>query len=237
MHYEFQLRLNKLDSRRYKGLLVPEIDRKLNEAQEVFINTIVEPRHSIDGLGFEANRRNKEDIKTLVVNPKKEDFISASVWDDISYLIPLPEESMYLINAIILAEKGDCKDIELYDSVEVKHDAVISRSGLEGSSFEWRKCNYRIIKEGVRLFTDGTFKITKVGTEYIRWPKVIHNAEDWIGGTYQGLDGVTYTGTQDCELSKTAHSTIVDLAVLITAGDIDLSGYNLRLNKFKIVNN
>ena len=57
MHYDFKQKLNKIDSQKYRNLLVPEIDWKLNEAQEVFVKIIAEPRLRSQ-LGFEINQRN-----------------------------------------------------------------------------------------------------------------------------------------------------------------------------------
>ena len=42
MHYDFKQKLNKIDSQKYRDLIVPEIDWKLNEAQEVFVKVIEE---------------------------------------------------------------------------------------------------------------------------------------------------------------------------------------------------
>jgi hypothetical protein len=38
MHYDFKQKLNKIDSQKHRNLKVPEIDWKLNEAQEYSAN-------------------------------------------------------------------------------------------------------------------------------------------------------------------------------------------------------
>ena len=40
MHYDFKQKINKIDSQKYRNLRIPEIDWKLNEAQEIFIKTV-----------------------------------------------------------------------------------------------------------------------------------------------------------------------------------------------------
>jgi hypothetical protein len=64
----------------------------------------------------------------------------------------------------------------------------------------------------------------------------MYNAADWEDGTYNGLDGQVYTGTQDCQLPVGVHREIVDLAVLIIANDLNLPNYSLKMNKIKIIN-
>ena len=56
MHYDFKKKLNKVDSEQNRNLLVPEIDWALNEAQELFIKMIVEPRQR-SFIGFEKSQR------------------------------------------------------------------------------------------------------------------------------------------------------------------------------------
>ena len=43
MHYDFKMKLNKIDSEQYRNLRIPEIDWKLNEALEIFIKINAEP--------------------------------------------------------------------------------------------------------------------------------------------------------------------------------------------------
>ena len=65
MHYDFKKKLNKVDSEQNRNLLVPEIDWALNEAQELFIKMVAEPRQR-SFLGFEKSQRTIDDIRTIV---------------------------------------------------------------------------------------------------------------------------------------------------------------------------
>ena len=56
MHYEFKLKLNKVDSLDYNNFLVPEIDWYLNEAQNIFIKTRYSGNNS-RATGFEASQK------------------------------------------------------------------------------------------------------------------------------------------------------------------------------------
>ncbi len=235
MHYDFKQKLNKIDSQKYRGLKEPEIDWKLNEGQEVFVKMVAEPRLQSQ-IGFEMNQRTIDDIRTIVVDQKPDEYIVPTEYDQSSYIATLPANYWFLVKTRIFATKGNCTNVLLYDSKEVQHDDETESSMFNKSSFEWRSANYRYNREGLRVFTDSTFTIVKVGLEYLLKPRTIYNAEDWIGGSYEGLDGVTYTGRQDCELPVGVHREIVDLAVLITANDLNLPTYQLKMNKVKIIN-
>lgn len=235
MHYDFKQKLNRLDSQKYRGLVVPQIDWKLGEAQEVFVKMVAQPRLRSQ-LGFEVNQRTIDDIRTIVIDQKPSDYITPSVFDETSFITALPPDYWFLAKIKIIASKGNCKGVLLYDSQNVQHDDETESSSFSKSSFEWRTSNYRFNSEGIRTFTDGTFTIDKVGLEYLKRPRAMYNAQDWAGGSYVGLDGQTYTGAQDCELPEGTHREIVDIAVMITANDLNLSTFGLKMNKLKINN-
>ena len=67
LQYDFKQKLNKVDSQQYRNLKIPEIDWKLNEAADIYIKTIVEPR-KFNNLGFETSQRTIDDIRTIVKN-------------------------------------------------------------------------------------------------------------------------------------------------------------------------
>lgn len=235
MHYDFKQKLNKIDSQKYRDLLVPEIDWKLNEALEIFVKMIAQPRLKSQ-LGFEVNQRTIDDIRTIVVDQLPANYMIPTAFDTTSVMVTLPDDYWFLAKIKIMASKGDCDGVLLYDSVNVQHNDDTESSDFDKSSFEWRSSNYRFNNQGIRVFTDGTYNIDSVGLEYLNRPKVMHNAQDWPGGTYNGLNGETYTGSQDCVLPEGTHREVVDLAVFIAANDLNLSTYNLKANKIKIDN-
>lgn len=234
MHYDFKQKLNRIDSQKFRNLKVPEIDWKLNEAQEVFVKIIAQPRLSKE-YGFEINNRTINDIRTIVVDHKPINYLTPTIFDTSSFIVSLPSDYWFLSKAVVLATKGNCANIRL-NTKEVQHDDEDELSPFDRPSFEWKKVNIRFNKDGLRLFTDGTFTINKVGLEYLIKPRLIHNAQDAQGANYNTLDGVNLTGTQSCELPVGTHREIVDLAVLITAGDLSLPDYQLKYNKLKLTN-
>lgn len=225
MHYDFKKKLNKLDSQKYKNLKIQEIDWALNEAYGIFVKTTAQPRIA-NQLGFESNSRTINDIRVLVNESKPADAI---VFDERSYRVELPEDYWFLVSSFALGNKGNCQD--RLETNEVQHDDRHEESPYNQSSFEWRETNFRFYSGGLRFFTDETFTINKVYLDYIRTLKYMHFASGVQGGTYKLPDGTILTGTQDCELPKELHAEIVDIAVLIATGELQMPDYQVKMAK------
>lgn len=230
MHYDFKQKLNKIDSQKNRNLYVPEIDWKLNEAQEVLVKLIAQPRLQKE-LGFEVNQRTIDDIRSIVVDQKPADAVVPTEFDTTSFIATLPTDYWFYIKSVIYCDKGDCKDVRMNRVVQVQHDDEHEENFFSSSSFEWREVNVRFNKDGLRIFTDSTFKPVKILYEYLKQPKLIHNAADYTGGTYNTLSGQILTGRQNCELPVGLHREIVDMAVKITAGDLSLPDYMVKKDK------
>lgn len=236
MHYDFKQKLNKIDSQKYRNLLVPEIDWKLNEAQEVFVKSIAEPRFA-KAIGFETSQRTISDIRTLVVDQNQKDntCIKPTLYDTDKYLAQLPDEFWFHVKSSGIASKGNCTGKKMTTRV-VQHDDENELSPFDRSSFDWREVNIQFNKDGIVIFTDGQFVMDWLCLSYIKVPRRIHNAQDYQGGSYKTLDGILLTGSQDCELPTQTHREIVDLAVLITTGDLQLPDYQIKANKLSLTN-
>lgn len=233
MHYDFKQKLNKIDSQKYRNLLVPEIDWKLNEAQELFIKLIAEPR-SRNGNGFEISQRSIDDIKSIVVNQEDNQGQIATKLDDKSYLVELPSDYMFYVSSKAICSKGKCKN-KILSTHPIQHDDDFEKSLFDEPNFEWREVVLRFMDKGIKVFTDSTFEVNSLRLNYIKHPAKLHNAEDAPGGTYRDLGtGLLLTGTQDCILDKHTHREIVDIAVLIATGDLQISDYQIKINKIKL---
>lgn len=237
MHYDYKQKLNKIDSQKYRNLLVPEIDWKLNEAQEVFVKAIAEPRLK-NGFGFEISQRSIDDIRTLVINQSLQagNCIPLTKLDETSYVAELPEDYWFHVSSEVYADKEECTKIKL-NTIVRQHDDKFEVSPFDKSSFEWRETNITFFGGGIKIHTDGSFKPTHLCLNYIKTPKKLHNAQDAQGGSYRDLGtGTVLTGSQDSELPPHTHREIVDFAVLITTGDLQLQDYQNKLNKIKLTN-
>lgn len=227
MHYDFKKKLNKVDSQQYKNLLIPEIDWVLNEAQLIFISVIAESRHP-QIHGFEKTQKNIDDIRSIVVNG--EELTEPMTLGEETVDYPLPEDYMHYIRASCEIENDTCPAVESSISIE-RHGDEFLKSPFNRPSYDWRVVNGLFTENGLKLYSDGTFVINKMFLSYIRKPEYMHNAEDFRSGSYELPSGVTLTGFQDCELPWQTHGEIVDLAVLITTGEINPANFQMAAAK------
>lgn len=229
MHYDFKSKLNKIDSQRYRNLQIPEIDWKLNEAQYVFIRSIFEPKYR-NQLGIEITQRNTDDIRTII---KDNVCISTSQFTSNSEFVTLPEDYMYYLRGYVLSNKNPCGNKKIRLTIE-QHDDEFEESPFDKSSYEWEEVNGNFFENGIRVFNDGTFTNTQVCIDFIRKPAYIQFAQGTVNSQYRLPNGTLLTGKQDCELPYQVHYEIVDIAVLIATGDMQIPDYNIKLNKIKI---
>ena len=61
----------------------------------------------------------------------------------------------------------------------------------------------------------------------------MHNAEDFRTGSYKLPSGQLLSGSVNCELPEHTHSEIVDLAVLLTSGEM-MSDYKANTAKVNL---
>jgi len=221
MHYDFKQKFNKIDSQKNKGLLVPEIDWLLNEAIELFIKRVAQPKVN-NGLGFEMSQRIIEDIKTLVVG---------GTWTPVTNnVIDLPSNYLYFVRCRVKLSKGNCTDQEAVLNIR-EHNDLFEESEFYNSSFEWREVNGVYESQGIQSFTDGTFTINEAKLSYIRKPVYVHNAQDFGTGSYAHPSGVTLSGAANCDLPDHTHREIVDIAVMLAASEVQTSDLQGKISK------
>ena len=231
MHYDFKVKLNKIDSQQYRNLLIPEIDWLLNSATLVFIKMNYNPRYNpIEG--FELRQRSRENIKNLVVN----NYIAQSNNNPDypkEYVFLLPRDYLFYVSAKALMYRDIC-GTRAGRLIIRQHDDEFNKSPFDNSSYEWREVNATFFDGGIKAFTDGTFSIPELNLNYIRNFRYIHYAQGYLNVTYTNLRGETLTGVQNCELSDHTHSEIVDIAVLLATQNLQIPDYQLKLNKLKL---
>lgn len=224
MHYDFKKKLNKVDSQKYKNLLIPEIDWVLNEAAKVFVKKVGFPRGITKFAGFETSQRNIDDIRTIVIHEADIEVISN--------ICSLPNDYWHFIRGNVVMTKGLCENTR--GSLFVRqHDDTFEESPFDRSSFEWRTVNCVFTEDGIRVFTDGTFTVNRVLLSYVRQMAYMHYAEGFLPlGQYKLPSGEILSGSQNCELPDHTHEEIVDIAVLITSGELQSSG--VQFNQMKL---
>jgi hypothetical protein len=229
MHYDFKQKLNKIDSQQYRNLKVPEIDWKLNEALYIFIKRIAEPKTN-PTTGVEKNTRSIDDLRMIITDNLN---INVTAFKTNVVAALLPDNYLHHISSRSLCTKGNCV-IEIPNHIQ-KHGNNFVDSLFDKSSFEWRQVNTLFVGSSLHLYNDGTFTISKLLLDYIRKPLYLHTAIDAVGGKYNLPNGIELTGFQNCELPD-IEKEIVDLAVLITIGDLT-SDYQAKYSKIQITDN
>lgn len=231
MHYDVKMKLNKIDTQQYKNLLIPEIDWKLNEGMELFVKMVASPRLK-NSLGFETSQRSIDDIRPLVVTPDTDPSACITV---VGNNVTLPSDYWHFIKADVIMSKGECKDVKARFYPR-QHDDEFEESPFDKSNFEWRTVNGVFNENGVKLYTDGTFNISSFCLSYLKKLTYIHNAKDFRGTQYRLPSGTLLTGSVNCELPEHTHREIVDIAVLLITGELQMPDYQIKLNKLNLNN-
>jgi hypothetical protein len=221
MHYDFKTKFNKIDSQKNRNLLVPEIDWLLNEAAELFVKKVSNPKTQ-NNLGFESSQRIIDDIKSIV---------KPGTWLPVTNnIISLPSDYLYFVRCRVKLSKKNCKSQEAVLYIR-EHRDLFEESTFYNGNFEWREVNGVYTDQGIQSFTDGTFTIDQAKLTYIRkWP-YFHNAQDFGSGSYVLPSGVTLTGTVQCDLPAHTHREIVDIAVMLAASGVQTSDLPVTLGK------
>lgn len=219
MHFQFKRKLNKIATEQYPNMIVPVVDTYLNEAVNIFIKRIAEPR--LRPNGAEKSQRTIDDLRTLiktdeVVLSKDGDFFTAS----------LPTDYLHYLSMVVRCSKDKCeKDIRGFLA---QYDDLVEESAFTESSFEWEEINFWFYADGIKMKPKG-FSPQRIFLDYLRKPARIHYA-DGHGGSYVDFDGNTLTGFQNCDLPENTHDEIVDIAVLLAIGELS-PDYNTASNK------
>jgi len=226
MHYDFKLKLNKVDSQKNRNIGIPDLDWKLNEAQELFIKKIAVPRDK-RAVGFEKTQRTIDDIRKVVVSG-----YDITVNNKVA---PLPNDYLHFISGTANLQKQGCSDrTGVIKDQEL--NTLYKQSPFDNSSYEWGEVTAVFSGDNIVLSPSVSFNVNEVTINYIRRPKRIHNAKDYGTGTYRLPDRTLLSGSQDCELSESTHYEIVDIAVLLTVQDLNAADLNTIINKLNYNN-
>ena len=227
MHHDLKSKLNKVDSNQNRNLRVEEIDWALNEAQELFVKIIAEPRYK-NHLGFETNQRSIDDIRTIV----KPDIVQTTT----NNLTALPNDYWHFLKGFATISKTGCNGTYKARLIIRQHDDRHENSSFDISSFKWREVSGEFVQGGIKTYADD-FTVDSLCLTYLEKLPFIHNAEDSKNSGYNNpITGVALTGTQDSPLPEHTHREIVDIAVLILSGQMSTPQYQAHLNKLGMLN-
>lgn len=206
--YKLSLKLNKLSTNDHQDFPLEDKIVALNEAQ---IKLIKQKVTGLSGIGLDGFKKRYEDLENLIEDYKSLDLAEGN--KDINQfkasVSKLDPKYMFWIDAYVLADKGDCKNRPLWVNKDlVKHGDIqflLTNSDLK-PSFEYQETFNTISSDEFNVYTDGTFKPTKLFVSYLRYPKYI----DKEG--YTNLEDKA-SSNQDCELEEYLEDELVDLAV------------------------
>jgi len=183
MHYDFEMKYNKLDSNGNEHLLIPEIDWLLNEAMEMYIRNIAEPFNN-KFHGLELNQRTIDSISPIIKTVKL---------DVVDNRVELPSDYFFYVNATVSMTKGNCKDKEGILLLK-QHDDLFRFDTYQNSSFEWREVVGNFEGKYLVLYVDD-FTVSSINLTYISRPDYLHNAESFNPGEgYELPSGEVLTG-------------------------------------------
>lgn len=240
MHYDFKMKLNKLDSKQRRNFLIPEIDWLLNEAQELFIKSVAAPRGRDAAMGFERTQRSMDDVRVLV----KEETVAAggnTVHGAYAYsAATLPKAYWYFVRGLVLAKRRGC-DKTLTCTLRIRqHDDLNHMSPFDRSDVMWREVNG--LFRGNELLLEKPMgeedrvEYPSVVLTYMRKPVYMHFAKGHgLGKHYMLPSGERLDGKRDCELPEHTHREIVDIAVMLAGSQIQgAQDMQLRIGKLQM---
>ena len=211
--YKIDQKLNKLSTNIHQQINLEDKILALNEAQIKLIKQKVDGFSVVSGMGLDAFKKRYEDLQSLVITynhqPLDLKVKNPELNQWFAKLHDLVPKYMFYIDAYILADKGPCKNRKIWINRDLaKHGDLqfILNNDHYKPSFEYQETFNVLSSDEVSIFTDGTFKPTKICISYMRYPVYI----DKEG--YVRLDG-TNSINQDCELELYLEDELVDLTV------------------------
>ena len=211
--YKIDQRLNKLSTNDHQQIQLEDKILALNEAQIKLIKQKVDGFSTLSGLGLDAFKKRYEDLQSLVITynhqPLELKIKNQELNQWAAKLNDLSPKYMFYIDSYILADKGRCKDRQIWINRDLaKHGDLqfILNNSHYKPSFEYQETFNFLSSDEISIFTDGTFIPTKIFISYMRYPVYI-DKEGYI--KFDGSPSVN----QDCELETYLEDELLDLTV------------------------
>jgi hypothetical protein len=211
--YKIDQRLNKLSTNEHQQIQLEDKILALNEAQIKLIKQKVDGFSVVSGLGLDSFKKRYEDLQSLIVGYNNQPLDLAiknpqlNQW--FTSLEILDPKYMFYIDSYILADKGKCKDRQIWINRDLsKHGdtSLLLNNVHYRPSFEYQETFNFVSSDEISVFTDGTFTPTKLYLAYMRYPVQIDKSG------YIKFDGTPSTDV-DCELETYLEDELLDLTV------------------------
>jgi hypothetical protein len=211
--YKIDQRLNKLSTNDHQQIQLEDKILALNEAQIKLIKQKVDGFSTVSGLGLDSFKKRYEDLQSLIVgyneNPLPLTIKNPQLNQWYTGLRNLNPAYMFYIDSYILADKGRCKDRQIWINKDLsKHGdtSLLLNNVHYKPSFEYQETFNFISSDEMSVFTDGTFTPTQLYLAYMRYPVYIDKSG------YIKFDGTPSTDV-DCELETYLEDELLDLTV------------------------
>jgi len=209
--YEFKLTLNKVNRQDNVDIPIEDIIVYLNKAQISWIETKLNP-NNVFKAGFESIRKRIDDLQILkqtnteLIPKKTNDLLHKGY----TCSLAAATDYMFYVSSYSVAKNNSCEGILSNDLVRAGDLTTRYLDVNHSPSFEWRTTLATLGDNELQVYTDGSFEITKVFINYLRYPRNI----DAQG--YTKFDGSS-SKNQDCELPLYAKDDLINLAVKFAA--------------------
>lgn len=239
-HYNFKLRVNKINSQHKKDLSPAEIDEILNDAISIW----KEQQYSGNNnkkLGAEVVQQQTDNLSSLLVQFPVQPMITSSLVTEGVYEFPLSTTKglvyPYLHLMRVFGKIKNCNEKVVIEVVE--HDDISfvlndpfkkpSNGYFKRLVATFGKSSQPGIESSLFVYTDN-FQIDGIYPEYYKKPNVVS-----LGG-YKDINNNLKTKVE-CDLPESFHTQIIDIAVdeyrRITQ---DAQGFQLSAQK-QLINN
>lgn len=232
-HYDFDLKMDRINSHSQTNFNKAEKDWLINEAGLVFLKQRSGTNNS-KRKGFENTQKRIDDLSTLVIKFPEQPFIVPTKVDTNIYEVDLStlEYKYYALTRLYCQAtiEGCVKTVPLRfiqsdDFNDILKDPFNSPSE-EFFPYNLGKSSTSNSQSIYIYPLDAA--ITKVFVEYLKYPNKVSS------GDYQYIDGVTYP-EQTLEFPEHTHTEIIDLAVMIASTNIESPEYiQLKNSKLQI---
>lgn len=224
MHYDFDVKIDKVASSGRANFTRAERDWLLNRGTEM----IIKQRYGLTNphkTGFEGSQKRVDDLKSLVIKYPEQPGISPIVHDENTYEVQLDElvyPYWFLIRGTAEVVFTDCVDkaslrFIQHDDLNYALKDPFNKSSREEILFNFGRSSSDPTVDSIYLYPGGLF-LGAIYLEYIKQPAKLNY------GGYEYIDGVVYA-QQSSDLPEHIHSEIVDLAVQLAAGIIEDPNY------------
>ncbi len=175
--YKIDQRLNKLSTNDHQQIQLEDKILALNEAQIKLIKQKVDGFSVVSGLGLDSFKKRYEDLQSLIVGYNNQPLDLAiknpqlNQW--FASLNVLSPKYMFYIDSYVLADKGKCKDRQIWINRDLsKHGdtSLLLNNVHYKPSFEYQETFNFVSSDEISVFTDGTFTPTKLYLAYMRYP-------------------------------------------------------------------